>query len=166
MNKSYTGGYYNTGAGGRLPNPAQVQKHRLIDSSARELAQTINNAKEVLASAKTVFPFTLFPDDITLDRAKLTIARREFFGTAEVMSIRIEDILNVTADVGPFLGSLKVFTRFYNTNKPYKVHFLRKRDALRIKRILQGYIIALQKEIDCSTLPTLELATMLDDLGK
>lgn len=82
------------------------------------------------------------------------------------MSIRIEDILNVTVDVGPFFGSLKIFTRFFNANKPYMVSFLRRDDALRIKRILQGYIIALQKNIDCSTLPTKELADMLHELGK
>lgn len=61
---------------------------------------------------------------------------------------------------------MKIFTRFFNANKPYMVSFLRRDDALRIKRILQGYIIALQKNIDCSTLPTKELADMLHELGK
>ncbi|HTE21906.1 MAG TPA: hypothetical protein VK674_02590 [Candidatus Limnocylindria bacterium] len=138
----------------------------MIDSIVPELAETITKSREVLVSATTVFPFTLFPDAVTLDRAKLTIAHREFFAVGEVVSIRIEDILNVMADVGPFLGSLKIFTRFFSTDKPYQVSFLRRQDALRIKRILQGYIIAIQKKIDCSALPTPELARMLDDLGQ
>lgn len=161
MNKNY----YQA-QGGTIPTPSQIHKHRLVDDSVLELTQTINSSHEILATATTVFPFTLFPDTVTLDRAKLTIARREFFAVAEVMSIRIEDILNVTADVGPFLGSLKVYTRFFNNDKPYAISFLQRKDALKIKRILQGYIIALQKNIDCSTLATPELAKMLDDLGR
>ncbi|MCA9332083.1 hypothetical protein KC968_04040 [Candidatus Saccharibacteria bacterium] len=146
--------------------PAQIHKHKAMDESAIALARTINSSHEILATATTVFPFTLFPDTVTLDRAKLTISHREFFWTGEVMSIRIEDILNVTVDAGPFFGSLKIFTRFFSIEKPYTVGFLYRRDAHKIKRILQGYIIALQKNIDCSTLPTKELADMLDDLGK
>lgn len=162
MNKSYS----DPSTGDTLQRPSRIHKHRVLDDSALELAQTINHSHEILVTARTVFPFTLFPDTVTLDRAKLTIAHREFFWTGEVMSIRIEDILNVTADVGPFFGSLKIYTRFFQNDKPYSVSFLRREDALRIKRILQGYVIALQKNIDCSTLPTPELAKMLDDLGK
>lgn len=162
MNKDY----YRVAADNTTHAPGQIRKHKAMDESAIELTQTINSSHEVLVNATTVFPFTLFPDTVTLDRAKLTIAHREFFWTGEVMSIRIEDILNVTADTGPFFGSLKIFTRFFSTDKPYTVSFLRRNDALKIKRILQGYIIALQKNIDCSTLPTKELADMLDDLGK
>ncbi len=162
MDKNYS----TTNASSTVPTPSQIRKHKAMDESALELAQTINSSHEILVTATTVFPFTLFPDTVTLDRAKLTIAHREFFWTSEVMSIRIEDILNVTADVGPFFGSLKIFTRFFSTDKPYTVSFLHRRDALKIKRILQGYVIALQKNIDCSTLPTPELANMLDDLGR
>ena len=146
MNKDY-GNYYDPNASSSIAVPSQIRKHKAMDDSALELTQTINSSREVLAQASTVFPFTLFPDNVTLDRAKLTIAHREFFWTGEVMSIRIEDILNVTADVGPFFGSLKIFTRFFSTDKPYNVSFLKRSDALKIKRILQGYIIAFQKKI-------------------
>lgn len=158
--------YYNPDVGQTTPPQHRIHKHKALDDSALELTQTISSSHEVLARATTVFPLTLFPDTVILDRAKLTISHREFFKVAEVMSIRIEDILNVTADVGPFFGSLKIFTRFFSTDKPYEVNFLRRQDALRIKRILQGYVIALQKELDCSTLPTKELAKMLHDLGR
>jgi hypothetical protein len=84
------------------------------------------------------------------------------------MSIRIEDILNVTVDVGPFFGSLVISTRFFDNDnrKPYKVNYLTRSDALRLKRIIQGYIIATQQQIDCSSIGTKELATMLDQLGQ
>lgn len=138
------------------------KKHEAED----QLSKAIGGSHEVLISAATVFPFTLFPDTVTIDRTKLTITHRVFFKVAEVMTIRIEDILNVTANVGPIFGSIKISTRFFDPQKPYSVNFFWRDDALKIKRIMQGYIIAMQKEIDCSALTTKELARMLDELGQ
>ncbi|HUP26074.1 MAG TPA: hypothetical protein VM124_00310 [Candidatus Limnocylindrales bacterium] len=136
------------------------------ENPKQELKKAIQGSHQVLVSATTVFPFTLFPDTITVDRAKLTITHRSFFSVAEVMSIRIEDVLNVTANVGPLFGSIKITSRIFNIEKPYTVDHFWREDALKIKRITQGYIIALQKKIDCSVLSTSELSAMLDDLGK
>ncbi len=131
----------------------------------QEFQQAIAGSHEVLCTATTLFPFKLFPDTITLDRAKLTVIHRTFFGMAEVMSIRIEDLLNVTVSIGPILGSVKIVSRVFNVEKPFVVNAFKRNDALRVKRIMQGYVIALQREIDCSNLPTPELAAMLEQLG-
>ncbi len=147
------------------PIAAEHNKFRKAQAEL-ELSEAIAGSHQALATATTVFPLTLFPDSVIVDREKFTVAHRLFFRVAEVISIRIEDILNVTADVGPFFGSLKISTRFFDPDKPYAVNFLWRSDALRIKRIMQGYIIAIQKKIDVSTLSTAELATLLDELGK
>jgi hypothetical protein len=135
-------------------------------NAEKQLAQAIGSAHEVLATATTVFPFTLFPDTITIDRTKLTVAHRSFFSVAEVMSINVEDVLNVTANVGPFFGSLRITTRFFDPGKPYEVNWLRRADAIKLKRVLQGYILAIQRRIDCSALATKELTRLLDELGQ
>lgn len=133
---------------------------------ANELISAIGGSNDVLARATTVFPFSMNPDTVTLDRTKLTITHRDFFKTAEVLSIRVEDILNVTAGVDAFFGSIKISTRFFDPNKPYVIKFLKRKDALKLKRIVQGYLIARQQDIDCSALSTEELAKLLDELGK
>lgn len=135
------------------------------EETKRELEHAIAGSQEVLCTATTLFPFALFPDTVTLDRAKLTLTHREFFGSAEVMSIRVEDILNVTANIGPMLGSVKIVSRVFNIEKPYTLDKFKRNDALRVKRITQGYVIALQRKIDCSAMPSLELAAMLEKLG-
>lgn len=134
--------------------------------AAEELVQAIGTSHDVLLRVKTIFPLTLFPSTISVDRTKISITERDFFKAGEVLSIRIEDVLNVTAQVGPFFGSIKIQTRFFNPEKPYVVDKLSRADALRFKRIVQGYLIARQQNIDCSQLPTRELAKMLDELGK
>ena len=139
---------------------------REIDEAKRELKQAIKGSHEILYTADTVFPFTLFPDTVTIDRAKLTIIRRKFFGLSDSMSIRIEDLLNVTANTGPFFGSISLNSRVFNPHKPYVVNFLWREDTIKIKRIVQGYVIAMQKDIDLTPLTTDELSKMLNDLGK
>lgn len=146
------------------PKPDAHQKEVL--EVRDELQQVIQGSNEILATANTVFPFTLFPDTVTMDRAKLTIVQRSFFNVAQVMSIRVEDILNVTANVGPFFGSLHIVSRVLNSDKPFDINFLWREDALKLKRIMQGYIISMQKEIDVSALTTAELIIMLERLGE
>ncbi len=130
----------------------------------QELTSVAANAQDVLVSADTFFPFDLFPDTIIIDRVKVTITRRTFFSVAEVISIQIEDVLNVEADVGPFFGSVKMWTRFF-ADKPMRISKLLREDALKIKRIMQGYIIARHKNIDCSNIDKENLVPMLDKLG-
>jgi hypothetical protein len=143
-------------------NPSQAE----IEEVETEMKEAIRSSHEILMTANTVFPFTLFPDTITLDRTKLTITRRNFFRVAEVMSIRVEDILNVTANVNPLFGSLHIVSRVLNPDKPFDLTYLWREDSMKFKRVLQGMIIALQKEIDLTPLKTKELVEMLERLGK
>jgi hypothetical protein len=132
-----------------------------------------------LFTANTVFPFVLFPDTILLDREKLTIIHRPFFLMANITAVRIQDILNAEVDIGPFFGSLRVVTRYYSesqfashpnateTNRKHaSINFLWRRDAMKIHSLLQGYIIATQKEIDCADIPKDELVLLLQHLGQ
>ncbi len=150
----------------QLSPPASETGARTLtpQESKQELREAIKGSNQVLVSATAAL--SLFPDTLTVDRAKLTITKRTFFRTAEVMSMRIEDILNVTATVGPFLGTVKIVSRVMNDEQAATVGPFWRHDAVRAKRITQGYIIALQRGIDCSALGTRELADMLDKLGQ
>lgn len=131
-----------------------------------KLNKVVGASHEMIFSATTVFPLTFFPDTVSIDRTKLNVTKRTFFWAAEVISIKMEDILNVTATVGPFFGSIQIHTRFFDPHKPYSVNLLRRKDALKIDRIMRGYSIALDKNIDLSVLDTKKLAKSLDKLGQ
>jgi hypothetical protein len=147
------------------PPAAATEPHVATpEESKQELQEAIRGSNQVLASETTTL--TLFPDTFTIDRAKLTVTKRWFFSSAEVMSMRIEDVLNVTATVGPLFGSVKIVSRVMNTEKPYTIGRFWRHDAERLKRITQGYVIALQRDIDCNSLPTAELSRMLEKLGQ
>lgn len=134
-------------------------------NSMEQIKQLTKRSNEVLCSAKTVWPFALFTDHVVLDRTKLTITKRDFFWSRQVMSIRIEDILNVSSDVGPFLGSINVVIRIMNSDDHINVSYLQRSDATHLKHIIQGYVIAQHNKIDVAHLTKDQLIETLTDLG-
>lgn len=135
------------------------------DPSSKKLIDVTLGAHDELLRVNTIFPFTLFPDTVVIDREKLTIANRFFFRVAKINSVPIEDILSVEADVGPFFGSVYINSKYFVAN-PRSVKFLRRNDAIKIQRLVQGYIIAHEKKIDCLSIDKQQLEILLYDLGQ
>jgi hypothetical protein len=131
----------------------------------QQLNQIVNDSQDILVSIRTVFPFDLFPDVITVDRTQVTITHRRFFAMGGVTSIRIADILNVTADVGPFFGMLKISTRYFDPDRPYAVRWLWRDDALRLKSIIIGLVVATKEAIDASSVASSELVVKAAEVG-
>lgn len=137
-------------------------RHNKTTHDIRAIAKKSN---EVLASAMTVFPLTLFPDSIVLDRTKVTITQRDFFMSSKVLSIRIEDILNVSADVGPFFGSVTIVSRVLSSEDHFSINYFRRGDAIHLKHMIQGYVIAQHNKIDVAHLDQAQLIETLAELG-
>ncbi|HTH72726.1 MAG TPA: hypothetical protein VL737_05190 [Candidatus Pristimantibacillus sp.] len=144
--------------------PSDPEERGATDDSADSIRQTVAGTHDVLTEITTRFPFTLFPDSVVLDREKLTITRRFFFRVAEVTTIRVEDMTDVIAAVGPLVGSIRIFSRTFSS-EPYEIRYLRREDTLKLERILQGAVIAMQKSVKTSHLSTEELTKLLEELG-
>ena len=136
-----------------------------VEDRDEKLKNIVTKSHEVLMTVNTVFPITLFPDSVTVDRTKVTIIRRDFFWSSDVMSIRIEDVLNVSASVGPIFGSLTIASRVMSTIDHFKIDHFWRNDAIRLKHIIQGYVIAQHNNIDTAHLSTSELIETLRELG-
>lgn len=155
-----------------LPQTGLLERLREVAMSAQnsagattELQKKVRQSHQVLAIVRTVFPLTLFPDSIVVDRTKVTIIHRTFFWSADTISFQIEDILNVSASVGPFFGSLTVASRVMSTIDHFNVNYLWRRDAIALKHIIQGYIIAKHNHMDTDNLSQSELVATLSELG-
>jgi hypothetical protein len=131
----------------------------------KKLEKIVKQSHDVLASANTVFPVTLFPDTVFVDRTKVTIIRRNFFWSADVMSIRIQDVLNVSASVGPLFGSLTLVSRVMSTVDHFQINYFSRSDATHLKHIIQGYVIAQHNKLDTAHLSKEELIATLEELG-
>ena len=136
------------------------------DRADIKLKKIVAQSHEVLAAAQTVIlPVNLFPDSVVVDRTKVTITKKTFFWSSEVISIRIEDVFNVSTSVGPLFGSLTVSSRIMNSTDHFQINYFWRHDAVHLKNILQGYMIALHNDIEVSHLSRGELIETLTELG-
>lgn len=159
------------------PNVIDTFKRDLIDNDATSEQQffernpdhmhrVVEQSQEILAGAKTVIlPYNIFPDTVTIDRMKVTITLWQSLWSREVVTLRIEDILNVQAHIGLLFGSLTVSTRVMNSTDHFRIDGFWKKDVTRLKHIIQGYMIALHQGIDVSELSTERLVRKLNELG-
>jgi hypothetical protein len=137
----------------------------VVEETATNPGQTASRRPELLADVQSAFPFTLFPDSINIDRRKITVIHRAIFGKSIVVSVPLADIHRVELSTGPRFGSLKIMAKFFD-DKPVTVNFLTKSDAFLVKRLLDGFIIAIERNIDCSRMQKHELIAILKGLGQ
>jgi hypothetical protein len=132
--------------------------------SEEDLQEAIKDSNEILVTASTLGP--IHRSTITLSRTKLYGEERSGIKSVSVMSVRVEDVLNVDGEVGPVSGFIDISTKFTSPGKPYHIGPFHRKDVLRLKRIIQGYIIALGKKIDLDLISKSELIPMLYELGE
>jgi hypothetical protein len=151
---------------GNLPQLMLVKdkKQKELDD-ANQLKKAVKKSHQVLASARTVFPMTLFPDSIIVDRTKISIIKRDFFWTSNVISFQIEDLLNVSCAVGPVFGSLTIASRVMSTVDHFYINYLWRGDALFFKSLIQGHIIAKNNKLETDHLTRQETIDTLLELG-
>lgn len=149
---------------GNFPRRMQLKKQQELKEADR-LKKAVRHSHEVLGTANTVFPVTLFPDSIIVDRTKMSIIRRDFFWTSNTISFQIEDILNVSCGVGPVFGSLTIASRVMSTVDHFQVNYLWRSDAIFLKHLIQGHVIAKQSKLETDHLTREEMVETLCELG-
>ena len=142
------------------------EERRYYEKNPDQIHQVVAQSHELLASATTVMlPSNIFPDTVTVDRMKVTIHEQTFFWTRNIVTLRIEDILNVSANLGLFFGSLTISTRVMNSTDHYQINGFWNSDVVKLKHIIQGYMIALHQGVDVQSLSTERLIRKLKELG-
>lgn len=140
-------------------------RHQRELEQARKLQKTVKKAHEVLASVETVFPVTIFPDRIVVDRTKITIKKRSFFFLSDTISFQVQDVLNVSCGTGPFFGSLTIASRVMSSIDHFRIDHLWRSDAIFLKNLIQGHIIATNNKLETDQLSVEEMITTLCELG-
>lgn len=133
--------------------------------AAEQLKTVVKKSHEVLGSAQTVFPITLFPDSIVVDRTKISITKRDFFWSSNVISFQIQDVLNVSCGVGPLFGSLTIASRVMSSVDHFQIDHLWRGDAIYLKHLIQGHIIAKNNMLATDGLTKEEMIETLCELG-
>jgi hypothetical protein len=136
---------------------------RLFEESAK-LNRLIDQSHCVLLNISAVFPFDFFPDQVTIDENKVNIVERMFFWSEYIHSVMIKDIMNVVVQSGLFFATLQLIPIGHG-DIPIEVRYLKRHDAIRARRIIQGLIAAKKANIDLTALPKKVLTEKIEELG-
>jgi len=119
----------------------------------------------VLLKVSTFWPFTLFVNHIIVDPYKVNIIFREFFWSEHIHSVMIKDILDVVVETSVFFATVRIVDQGYIENT-IDVAYLKKGDALRLRKIIQGLIIAHRQAVDLSVLSSSDIRSKTEEMGK
>lgn len=117
-----------------------------------------------LMRIKNVFPFVLFPDTLIIEENKITFVWGLFFFSKDVRSILIKDIANVTVETSMFFATLNFADKFFE-NQVTKMDYLKKSEAIKARRLIQGLMISHRENIDFSDIPKHEVIKNALKLG-
>lgn len=133
-------------------------------SDLQKLKEVSQEATDTIIKVKSVFPFALFPDTVSIDRHKLTIVYKTFFFTEQTVSVPISNIKNIQADMGPFFGSI-IVTSDHFINNTQTVRYLWRKDVKCLQELIQGAMMAQKEDIDITKVGKKQLFKLLTELG-
>jgi hypothetical protein len=138
------------------------------DSEAKKAMKELNHAvsatSELLCEIDE--PLSLFPVHVKLDRSKIIARRNMLFYNKNILSIPIENVLNVTGSINILTGYLRIDEQSLGRRRTHKIGYFWKSDAEKFACIAQGYCIALRKNINVDAIEKEDLIKLLKNLGE
>lgn len=131
----------------------------------QKLTDLVEQSKNSLLSIKTAKPLDPFPNRVVVDINKVNIIYRYFFSSEHIHSVAIKDISDVLIETGIFFSTLKIVDIGF-TETSIDIEYLRTRDAIKVRKIIQGLIVANKSGIDLSKCEFPNLTNKLEELGK
>ena len=144
---------------------AKVELAKEEEKSRETLQEALEKANHKLLEIKNIFPFDLFPDTVSIERNQVNVVHKIFFLSERRHSIAIKDITDVFVETSIFFATLKIIDTGFVENQ-IKVGFLKRNDAMKARRIIQGLVIADKENIDITKLDDDKLVEKLEELGK
>lgn len=133
------------------------------ESDRKTLENMVVASNRILISASSVFPWDFFPTKINVESKRVTIVYHQLF-SSQSHSIDIKDISNVFIDSGILFAQLKIISRTYLENEII-IGRLWKKDAVMIRRIIEGLRMFGRENIDTSNYTVDELISKLKELS-
>lgn len=118
---------------------------------------------EVLFEAKSVYPYELWPDKITICLNRITITYKRPFSTDE-RPIPIEYLNTAHVTKGVFFASLSIET--FGVEKPNPIYHLKINDAEIARRYILALIECKKGGVNFSDYSIKEIKEKLQDIGK
>lgn len=124
----------------------------------------VRKSNRILVSISThAFPIDLIPDIINVEEGRITIIKRQIF-SSEVYSFDIRDISNIFIQRTFLFSQLIILSKTYQNNE-VRIKNLRTKEAVFIRRIIEGLRIFEKNKIDTSRYSKEALISKLEELS-
>ena len=140
-----------------------VDEKKTLDNET--IANLVKKSNRILVSISShAFPFDLFPNSINVEEGRVTIVYRHFL-SSEVHSIDIKNISNIFINTTIFRSQLVIISKTFEENE-IKLRNLRTKEAIFVRRIIEGLRIFEEEQIDTSNYTKEELILKLKELSR
>lgn len=138
----------------------QATKKELDKQIIDDLVKKSNRV--IIRISSKIFPWDFFPDTIVVEESRVTFVFRQFL-SSQSHSVDIKDISNVFIESSLFLATLQVVSQTYIQNDIKIVH-LKRKQAEKVRRIIEGLRTFIQNNIDTSDYEVHELISKIEEL--
>lgn len=132
-----------------------------------KLDKVTQQTNDKLFEITSVFPFDLFPNKVIIGQKQIVLVYRQFFFASQVYNFLIQDILTPVVGSSVFFSTLRIELGpgGFQQNPP-SIKYLRKKEALKARRIIMGLIICEREKVDLVGIPPGELVLKVEEIGR
>lgn len=146
----------------QISNINQVKK---AENDKKVIGDMVFVSNAILMSASSfLFPFNFFPTTINVETTRVTIITRQLF-SSQVYSIDIKDISSVFIETSIFFAAITLISKTYSQKK-LVIDRLWKKEAIMLRRIIEGLRMFEKNEINISNFTKEELLSKLEELSE
>jgi hypothetical protein len=147
---------------GEIKAEIQVEDKQIQDEKTVE--NLVKKSNKILVTISShAFPIDLFPDAINVEEGRITIVIRHLL-SSDVHSVDIKDISNVFINTTFMFSQLVIISKTFEDNE-IRIKNLRPKEAVFVRRIIEGLRVFDSKQIDTSVYTTEELIAKLEELS-
>lgn len=133
------------------------------EKNRQAVEDMVSNSNRILVEVSSIFPWDLFPTSIIVEETRLTIIHRQLF-SSQAYSVDIKNISNIFINTSILFAQLVIVSDTFAKNQ-IAVDRLWKKDAIFIRRIIEGLRMFVSKDIDTTGYGRKELIDKLRELS-
>lgn len=144
---------------------AEAIKNRAnkAEKNRQAVEDMVRNSNRVLLQVSTVFPLDFFPSIIIVEETRITIIKRQLF-SSQTHSVDLKNISNVSVDSGILFAQITIVSDTFIENQ-IAINKLWKKDAVLLRRIIEGMRMFVSHNIDTTEYSVSELLSKLKKLS-
>ncbi len=133
------------------------------EENRQAVEDMVSSSNRILLRVSSVFPWDFFPSSVIVEETRLTIIHRQLF-SSQVHSVDIKNISNIFIDTGIFFAQVSIVSDTFAHNQ-IVIKSLWKKEAIFMRRILEGLRMFVNKDIDTTGYKVEDLINKLRELS-